>query len=384
MSRVTSDVSTPRFDGATRDFLFHDTCFSVSSVTRPVHVSLFSGLYPFEHGIEGQQYLHMRQGTPLLFEQLLCQGYRVGAFSEAATVFTGLDLGQPVEPLASTPGEALRQLDAWLGHGRQRDLCLFAHYWSTHTPYGAADGLAMGETADLIRRGRVDVVRQRYRRAVEQTLEEKVAPLILSLDPGLWCVVILADHGESWSPADLYHGQTLTNTVLRVPFYLHIPHTGNPPLAHSPMSLVDVFPTLARLFQLPVEYEGFGIDLRSEMGAASYVAEICPAPVGQTDLTIPNGSTHLPERDEGNDRRLWSMFDRSLKFTWDQGLQSGRLEQTFTEEPVPVEREEVRQYCERYSQMRRASRYAGQPLERGDTRDEGILEERLRDLGYLE
>jgi len=385
VSRVGSAVSTPHFDRVTRDFLFHDTCFSVSSVTRPVHVSLFSGLYPFEHGIEGQQFVSMRRGTPLLFEHLLSRGYRVGAFSEAATVFRGLDLGQPVEPLALAPRAALAQLEAWMGRGRQQQsLGLFAHYWSTHAPYGAADGLAMGETADLIRTGRVDVVRRRYVRAVEETLDQKVAPLIQRLDPSLWCVVILADHGESWTPADLYHGQSLSNAVLRVPFYLHIPHTGNPPLPHSPMSLVDVFPTLASLLNLPVDYEGFGIDLRAGARAGQYLAEVCPTPAGRTDLIVPDRSTRAPGGREPDERRLWAIFNGSLKFTWDQGARSGRLERTLTEDPVDLQGATARQYCEQYERMRRESRYAGRDLEASTSRDEELLQERLRGLGYLE
>ena len=50
---VSAAVRTPRFS-ATRDFHLCQHCFSVSSATRPVHTSLFTGLYPFEHGIEGQ------------------------------------------------------------------------------------------------------------------------------------------------------------------------------------------------------------------------------------------------------------------------------------------------------------------------------------------
>ena len=43
---VSAAVRTPRFSDLTRDFRICQHCFSVSSATRPVHTSLFTGLYP--------------------------------------------------------------------------------------------------------------------------------------------------------------------------------------------------------------------------------------------------------------------------------------------------------------------------------------------------
>ena len=68
VSRTNPTIRTPDFDRVAGEGLldFIPTCFSVSSATRPVHTSLFSGLYPFEHGIEGQRDGVVRDGTPRL------------------------------------------------------------------------------------------------------------------------------------------------------------------------------------------------------------------------------------------------------------------------------------------------------------------------------
>ena len=102
VSRRGGAVHTPRFDAVTAGFCFADRCFSVASATRPVHSSVMSGLYPFEHGIEGQRSGRLRQGIPLLFRTLDAAGYAVAGFSEASTVFTGLDLGAPLMPLSTS------------------------------------------------------------------------------------------------------------------------------------------------------------------------------------------------------------------------------------------------------------------------------------------
>ena len=82
VSRTNPQIRTPRFDALSRDFAFSPRCFSVSTATRPVHTTLFTGLYPFEHGITGQHLPAMRPGIPQLFDLFAARGYRVLALSE--------------------------------------------------------------------------------------------------------------------------------------------------------------------------------------------------------------------------------------------------------------------------------------------------------------
>ena len=145
---ISAAVRTPRFSALTRDFHLCQHCFSVSSATRPVHTSLFTGLYPFEHGIEGQHSPAMRQGVADLFDLCRRAGYAVGAFSEAPDIFTGLGYADHIAPLPTD-----EQLTGWLQ--RREPTVLFIHYWSVHPPYGAADGLAFGEVGQLLAAGRI-------------------------------------------------------------------------------------------------------------------------------------------------------------------------------------------------------------------------------------
>ena len=213
---VSATVRTPRFSALTSDFRICQHCFSVSSATRPVHTSLFTGLYPFEHGIEGQHSPAMRQGVADLFDLCHRTGYAVGAFSEAPDIFTGLGYADYIAPLPTD-----EQLAGWLQ--RREPTVLFLHYWSVHPPYGAADGLAFGEVGQLLAAGRIDAVQARYRAAIEQLFERHIARLLTALDLSAWAVFIISDHGQSWRADEPYHGQTLCNDVLRVPLYYRLP-----------------------------------------------------------------------------------------------------------------------------------------------------------------
>ncbi len=359
VSRANAQIRTPRFDALARDFYFCDRCFSVSSATRPVHATLFTGLYPFEHGVLGQRHSRMRI-VPHLFELFEKQGYRVAAFSEVPAIFTGLEFAPWIEPLA--PLQMARFLQ---GSG---PCFLFLHCWGAHPPYGAADGLAMGETARLLRAGQRAEVIARYQQAVERVFEQQLAPLLAQLDLRQWGVLLLGDHGQSWSPEELYHGQTLRNAVLRVPLYLHIPHPGNPPLPGPLVSLVDVFPTLVALFGLPVEYRGFGRDLRAEIRLEYYLAQIHPVPQEAEEQLI---GIKKPGRQ-------WALFDAEKKFTWDEDRGEGRLERTFTEERLPDQGDYFKGV---YARLQAESAYAHLPPAESET-DE-VLDRRLRELGYL-
>ena len=380
VARTSPSIATPRFERVAGHFCFSDRLFTTAPATRPAHLSLVSGLYPFEHGIQGQHHVQARVGTPLLFQLFAEAGYAVGAYSEAETIFSGLDLGHPVQALPSEATAGWNHLIDWVRERRSARVCLFAHYWSTHTPYGAPDGRAMGETADLLRAGKGDIVRGRYHAAVEEVFEHKLAPLIEGLDLDRWAVIIIGDHGESWTADDLYHGQTLRNSVLRVPFYLHVPGTGNPALKREVISLIDLFPTIRALFELGGEYGGFGRDVRQVTSAERCcVAEIHP--IVEDGDNGNHGELLIGAREAG---RQWAAFDTARKYAYDEDRQQGELTATLTEQSIDDgDGKLARRYRRGYDDLRTSSRYAGGDLRITETGDRKLLLARLRALGYL-
>jgi|APSaa5957512622_1039677.scaffolds.fasta_scaffold08458_6 arylsulfatase A-like enzyme len=380
VSRMGGRVSTPRFDAATRNFGFYDRLFSVSSATRPVHSTLFTGLYPFEHGVLGQRSPLMRPRIPHLFDLFQSQGGRIGGFSEARDIFSGLTFADGFEPLNPTPATGLRQLYSFLREQPQQQNFLFLHYWSVHTPYGASDGQAFGEMGQLLANGQLSQVHGYYTRAVETLFEEKLAPLLSHLPLDQWAIIIVSDHGESWTNEEPYHGQTLRNSVLRVPLFYHIPLTGNPLLTAPLLSIIDLFPTLVSLFDLPLDYKGFGMDIRSEKKPEQYLAQIHPT-LGNDDLA--EASPSVPVIGGNGPGRQWSLFDSLQKFTFDEDSKKGKLERTMSEEPLVVEgaRED---YLQLWRKMRSRSSVSKMPFAKASRSQEDLLDKRLRDLGYLD
>ena len=74
-----SSFNTPKFDVLTRDYSLAERFFVAAPATRPSHTSLFTGLYPFEHGLFGQTYLKMFAGIPNLLQLLSDAGFTVTA-----------------------------------------------------------------------------------------------------------------------------------------------------------------------------------------------------------------------------------------------------------------------------------------------------------------
>ncbi|HJP31801.1 MAG TPA: alkaline phosphatase family protein [Candidatus Latescibacteria bacterium] len=381
-----SRVLTPRFDRATEGFAFSERFFSVSSATRPVHSSLVTGLYPFEHGIQGQQDGRLRQGAPRLFRQCVDRGMEVGLFSEAAPIFAGLDLGAPLRPLEPEAGSGLAEVRRWreaaadAGHR-----CLFLHYWSAHTPYGASDGMALGETATLLREGRLEEVEGRYRIAVEDVFENKVAPLLERLDLSRCAVLLFGDHGESWTPDELYHGTTVRNSVLRVPLYLHVPYHGNLLTEGTGVtSIIDLYATICGLLGLRREDEGFGVDLLdpAAITASGYrLAEIRPGTDAADDerlLIVPATGT------ESSSLLRWCVFDDRHRLHGEN--EEWRLEAQWTEKAIDTDVATRAAPCLAAREgFISGSNWTQRPLEddKMSTAEQDALRRRLQALGYL-
>ena len=368
VSRTNTRIRTPRFDRCADEFCFYDRLFSVSSATRPVHTSLFTGLYPFEHGIEGQQYRHMREGVPNLLDLFSQQGYLVGAYSEVPEIFFGLDFS--IQPMDDLPG--------LLATTPRDPTFLFLHYWQTHVPYGARDSRAHGQTLELLRGGDQATVRSRYETAVQRVFEDSIAQVLAGLDLNRWCIFIFGDHGESWTHEEPYHGLTLRNSVLRVPLYLHIPNSGNSLPPRKLLSTVDFFPTLTGLFQLPNQYLGFGLDMRQEQASDYYLAEIHPLADNSVIENVPDELLI-----EGGGRgRQWALFDPAVKLTHYEKAGSDRLEKTFDEQSIENP-QLVRQMHAAFGALRAESSYVRHNIPEGSTDEDLLLDQRLRDLGYL-
>ncbi len=86
--------TTPFLEKLSRQATLYSRAIAPSSWTLPVHISLFTGLYPSEHGVLNGQH-KLSNNTPLLAELLKEQGYHTAGFSNNpwASSLQGMDRG---------------------------------------------------------------------------------------------------------------------------------------------------------------------------------------------------------------------------------------------------------------------------------------------------
>jgi arylsulfatase A-like enzyme len=253
--------TSPFFDSlAKRGALFEDA-ITTSVTTGPSHMSMFTGLYPVNHGLStGLE--HKADRVVTLAEALRNAGYQTAAFTEDGYIVRDRGFGRGFSEytenkaiLRHGPGEVRRtfgQARRWLSSpARAREpFHLFVHTYEVHSPYrppGKYGELFEGDDQP----GPEDPVLLRQRDNYDREIryvDDKLRELVATLDErGLrerTLLVITADHGEEFHEHGHYqHGGAVFDESLHIPLLFLGP--GIPPGRHTgQVSLIDVMPTL--------------------------------------------------------------------------------------------------------------------------------------------
>lgn len=275
--------TSPRLEELAQESLVFERCLAPVATTLPTHTSLFTGLWPLEHGVvsnmkgKGRRY-EPPPGMLRLAEGFLEAGYRTAAFVSALPLKKrfGLEPGfesyeQPQQ--AKRPGKlTTRYASSWLDElGEDERLFLWVHYFDPHGPYEPSapfDSLfeADEELEAWLEPRRFDELAVRptgqenelrpamdaYNGEVAYT-DAQVGALIDKLrELGRWkdtVLVVVGDHGEGLNQHGAPgHGLTWQEQ-LHVPFLLRLPGI---PARRVPglVSVVDVLPTLCAVLEL--------------------------------------------------------------------------------------------------------------------------------------
>jgi choline-sulfatase len=267
---------TPSLDTLARRSVRFATAVSVAPVTLPAHASIFTGRYPYQHGVRLNAEYRLGSGETTLAERLRSRGYETAAFVSAFVLDAryGLDQGFDVyddrveagRGTAFPSGTIERPADhvtdaalTWLeGRRPERPFFAWVHYFDPHAPY----------------QPRASTARAASPYAGEVTfMDEQLGRLLQRLSArGLdrrTVVVVLGDHGESLGEhGEATHGVFVYDSVLRVPFLLSVP--GAPAVGsveEGVVSQVDVVPTVLELLGVKTgETAGPELDGRSLVG----------------------------------------------------------------------------------------------------------------------
>ena len=276
--------TTPALKALAESSYLFTSAFAQETSTAPSHASMFTGEYPFNHGVMANEF-RLASGSRTLAESLAETGYSTGGFVSGWTMAartSGLDRGfQEYDdnfPDARRTGSqtVLRSLE-WLNK-RSDPFFLFVHLFDAHGPYSSpAEFQSMfvsdnpGSPLQSIppyqqmsdKAGRpietASPYVDRYDRSIRFT-DTLVTALLDAVDLETTIVVVAADHGESlneryWA---VDHGGHVFDEQTRIPLLLHAPKRGSGQI-EALVETVDLMPTLLHLL---------GVDLPSDVAVA--------------------------------------------------------------------------------------------------------------------
>ncbi len=258
--------TTPNIDRLAAQAILFERAVSQSAWTRPAHASMFTGLYPHEHGILSVHPPRGLEPSARTIAAVLAEaGYQTAAFTGGGNMSAEFGFGVGFAVYRS-PGRRFEQTVAaaleWLGEARE-PFFLFVHGLDVHRPYKptAADRRALGLSpvapADFARAchgdrsAPVGPLVDQYDAAVHRA-DRSLGPLLKAVTEGpraeRTIVVVTADHGEQLREhGGCFHIRTLYREVIEVPLIVRVPGLGARRVAGVVPASVAVAPTLAEL-----------------------------------------------------------------------------------------------------------------------------------------
>ena len=261
--------------------------------TRPSYASMFTGLYPFRHGVRSNAAV-LHQDLTTLTELLKNEGYHTAGFvsnfvliGELSGCNQGFDvyddrIGEQelnrlnYERTARHTAEAILK---WLASDPPQPFFLFTNFIDPHGPYHPPDQLRrlfageqhrQLELKDIPTYQQIEGVTDYYEYvdrydAEVRYVDEAFRILIEELSRrNLWndaVVVLTADHGESMGEHGLYfqHHAHVYEETMRVPLAIRLPESADgrpvsrPCRVPSLCSPMDLYPTLLAYLGIPCE-----------------------------------------------------------------------------------------------------------------------------------
>ncbi len=290
-------AATPHLDRLAADGVRYDFAHAHSVVTLPSHVSILTGLYPFQHGVRDNAGFRVPAGTETLATRLRSQGFATGAFIGAFPLDSqfGLDSGFDVydDRLNEVSGpsdfafserradEVVTSALTWLEE-RPGKWFAWVHVYDPHAPASPPEPFAT-QYANNLYAGEVAFTDAALGPLFDRVRAIRGRPTLAVIaryhDEGL------GDHGEPT------HGVFAYEPTLRVPLIVAQYQDGQPTrgslgrrprVSHLAAQHVDILPTIADALALdwPGERPGRSLTGQTQASAAlraSYFEALSPS-----------------------------------------------------------------------------------------------------------
>jgi arylsulfatase A-like enzyme/Tfp pilus assembly protein PilF len=290
------NVRTPNIDGLAADGFLFKNATAQAPLTLPSHSSIFTGTYPFIHGVRDNGGFYLEPEKVTLAELLKQKGWTTSAFVGAFVLDSRWGLNQgfdyyydnfdfakykkiSLDSVQREGGEVIKAFFDWFKTNGDRRFFSWIHLYDPHTPYeppepykseysGRPWGLYDGEIA---------YVDSLIGKVLESLREKGV------LDKTI--IVIAADHGESLGEhGESSHAFFIYDSTVSVPLILKLPASNlKAKTIDAQVELVDIMPTLLDLLGIAVPNEVQGRSLapllagsRSETDKMAYSESYYP------------------------------------------------------------------------------------------------------------
>lgn len=269
--------------------------------TLPSVASLFLGLAPARHGVD-KSGAELPAGVVTLAESLRAAGFETAGFSFNPYVSRKRGFDRGFQHFSDVGGkrkgypdvsEMIREASRWLEERNpSRPFLLYLQPMNVHGPYrvpAAAAASLLGRApapgfaffgplmSAIMKQGRIErrgevtpefvrSLQEEYATAVHYSAEQIAGLLELLRQLGLFdssLVIFTADHGEElYDRGGFAHGYSLYREIIGVPLFVKLPGQTRPRSVDTPVSLVDLYPTVLDLLGLPAPQRLDGVSLR--------------------------------------------------------------------------------------------------------------------------
>jgi arylsulfatase A-like enzyme len=260
--------TSPFLDSLSAKGTIFERVFSTSSITAPATASLFTSLYPFQHGVTMNMLgvLKFREKNPnikiklnripgeieTLGEVFKQAGYACYGVSDNQNICDKEGFTQGFDKFKTysydTAQVVNHRLKEWKDDiTRNKKYFLYIHYMDPHGPYKRRAPWYQEKSNP-----RSDTV-SRYDSEINY-VDQKIQEMFQLFN---WqentLVIVTADHGEEfWDHGEIGHGYSLYKEVVHVPLVFFYPEGGiKPQRVLGNFSLLDILPTLRDILDLP-------------------------------------------------------------------------------------------------------------------------------------
>jgi len=267
-------VETPNIDMLAKTGILFKNAICQAPLTLPSHSSIFTGTYPFYHGVRDNGGFYIEPDKTTLAEVLKEHGMATSAFIGAFVLDSrwGLDQGIDyyydnfdftkykmisLDSVQREGGEVIKAFFEWFEENHQKKFFSWIHLYDPHTPYEPPEpyntrystrpwGLYDGEIA---------YVDELIGKVLDKLSERDILEKTL--------IVIVGDHGESLGQhGENSHGFFIYDASISVPLIIHFPSSklGGKKISEC-VETIDIMPTLLHILGLPLPQEVQGKSL---------------------------------------------------------------------------------------------------------------------------